>query len=96
MTYSQRLSGGASLSDMLHLEQQIDLVKEERQVASDKLRRYEQEWNKIKSESQEEEAILENEEAEALTKKFVDARTHVNSLTAQLEELETVLDEMVD
>ncbi|WP_434756549.1 hypothetical protein [Paenibacillus amylolyticus] len=69
MTYSQRLSGGASLSDMLHLEQQIDLVKEERQVASDKLRRYEQEWNKIKSESQEEEAILENEEAESSDKK---------------------------
>lgn len=42
MTYSQRLSGGASLSEVLYLEQQIDQFKEERVVAVEKLKQYEQ------------------------------------------------------
>ncbi|MGQ8875302.1 hypothetical protein [Paenibacillus sp. TSA_86.1] len=74
MTYSQRLSGGASLSDIMYLEQQIAQVKKERDAATEELKRYEHEWIPITS----------------------DLKTHVDSLTTRLEELETALDEMVD
>ncbi|MCM3132443.1 hypothetical protein M3629_06580 [Paenibacillus polysaccharolyticus] len=82
MTYSQRLSGGASLSEVLYLEQQIDQIKEEHVVAVEKLKQYEQ--------------VAENEQTKVLQKKIADAKQHVNMLSARLEELENTLDELVD
>ncbi|MDP9698000.1 hypothetical protein [Paenibacillus polysaccharolyticus] len=82
MTYSQRLSGGASLSEVFYLEQQIDQIKEEHVVAVDKLKQYEQ--------------VAENEQTKVLQKKIADAKQHVNMLSARLEELENTLDELVD
>lgn len=98
MTYSQRLSGGASLSEVLYLEQQIDQIKEERVVAVEKLKRYEQEWTQaqINSEIPETEAVGENEQTKVLRKKIADAKEHVNMLSTRLEELENTLDELVD
>ncbi|MGO4528207.1 hypothetical protein AB4Z30_03935 [Paenibacillus sp. 2TAF8] len=96
MTYSQRLSGGASLSDILHLELQIDQVKEERCAAIEELKRYEHERILFESDLQEEEAIVGTNEARALQKRLVDVQTHVDSLTTRLEELETALDELLD
>ncbi|MEK3823259.1 hypothetical protein [Paenibacillus sp. FSL K6-1558] len=82
MTYSQRLSGGASLSEVLYLEQQIDQIKEEHVVAVEKLKQYEQ--------------VAENEQTKVLQKKIADAKQHVNMLSARLEELGNTLDELVD
>ncbi|WP_339838799.1 hypothetical protein [Paenibacillus sp. FSL R7-0272] len=82
MTYSQRLSGGASLSEVLYLEQQIDQFKEERVVAVEKLKQYEQ--------------VAENVQIKDLQKKIADAKEHVNMLSTRLEELENTLDELVD
>lgn len=82
MTYSQRLSGGASLSEVLYLEQQIDQIKEEHVVAFEKLKQYEQ--------------VAENEQTKVLQKKIADAKEHVNMLSTRLEELENTLDELVD
>jgi len=82
MTYSQRLSGGASLSEVLYLEQQIDQIKEEHVVAVEKLKQYEQ--------------VAENEQIKDLQKKIADVKQHVNMLSTRLEELENTLDELVD
>ncbi|MBY0203977.1 hypothetical protein [Paenibacillus cucumis (ex Kampfer et al. 2016)] len=82
MTYSQRLSGGVSLSEVLYLEQQIDHIKEEHVAAVEKLKQYEQ--------------VAENEQTKVLQKKIADAKQHVNMLSARLEELENTLDELVD
>ncbi|WP_342555910.1 hypothetical protein [Paenibacillus sp. FSL R7-0652] len=95
MTYSQRLSGGASLSDVLHLEYEIEKVKQERVEAANRLKRYEQECIRNEREQQEVEAA-EIGEAQVLQAKLADARTQVNSLTTRLEELEAALDELVD
>lgn len=57
MTYSQRLSGGASLSEVLYLEQQIDQIKEEHVVAVEKLKQYEQ--------------VAENEQTKVLQKRLL-------------------------
>lgn len=82
MTYSQRLSGGASLSEVLYLEQQIDQIKEERVVAVEKLKQYEQ--------------VAENEQTKDSQKQIADAKEHLNMLSTRLEELENTLDELVD
>lgn len=82
MTYSQRLSGGASLSEVLYLEQQIDQIKEEHVVAVEKLKQYEQ--------------VAENEQTKDSQKQIADAKEHVNMLSTRLEELENTLDELVD
>lgn len=95
MTYSQRLSGGASLSDVLHLEYEIEKVKQERVEAANRLKRYEQECIRNEREQQEVEAAAMGE-AQVLQAKLADARTQVNSLTTRLEELEAALDELVD
>ncbi|WP_145330535.1 hypothetical protein [Paenibacillus xylanexedens] len=98
MTYSQRLSGGASLSEVLYLEQQIDQIKEEHVVAVEELKRCEQEWTQaqINSEAPETEAVAENEQTKVLQKKIADAKEQVNMLSTRLEELENTLDELVD
>jgi predicted RNase H-like nuclease (RuvC/YqgF family) len=95
VTYSQRLSGGASLSDVLHLEYEIEKVKQERVEAANRLKRYEQGCIRNEREQQEVEAA-EIGEAQVLQAKLADARTQVNSLTTRLEELEAALDELVD
>ncbi|SCX99702.1 hypothetical protein SAMN05720606_10222 [Paenibacillus polysaccharolyticus] len=82
MTYSQRLSGGASLSEVLYLEQQIDQIKEERVVAVEKLKQYEQ--------------VAENEQTKDSQKQIADAKEHLNMMSTWLEELENTLDELVD
>ncbi|MCP1134066.1 hypothetical protein NKT34_12255 [Paenibacillus polysaccharolyticus] len=82
MTYSQRLSGGASLSEVLYLEQQIDQIKEEHVVAVEKLKQYEQ--------------VAENEQIKDSQKQIADAKEHLNMLSTRLEELENTLDELVD
>jgi chromosome segregation ATPase len=98
MTYSQRLSGGASLSEVLYLEQQIDQIKEEQVAAVEKLKRYEQEWTQtqINFETRETEADAENEQTKVLQKKIADVQMHVYMLSTRLEELENTLDELVD
>ncbi|MBR2563786.1 MAG: hypothetical protein IKE29_04110 [Paenibacillus sp.] len=96
MTYSQRMTGGASLSDLLYLEQQIDQIKEERSAAIDQLKQYEQEWSRIQSGVGEGKEGAETEEGQSISKKLKDTQTQVSSLTRQLDELETALDELVD
>nr|WP_154984108.1 hypothetical protein [Paenibacillus xylanexedens] len=96
MTYSQRLSGGASLSDILYWEQQIDQCKEEQVAAVEKLKRYEQEWTQMHARLQKSETVEETEEAKALAKKIADEQACVNMLTSRLEELENTLEELVD
>lgn len=87
MTYSQRLSGGASLSEVLYLEQQIDQIEEEQVAAEEKLKRYELEAAR---------AVANTEQTKVLQKQIADVKTHVNMLSTRLEELEYRLDELVD
>ncbi|CAI6043091.1 hypothetical protein PAECIP112173_01089 [Paenibacillus sp. JJ-100] len=96
MTYSQRMSGGASLSDLLYLEQQIEQIKEERSAAVDQLKQYEQEWRRIQSGVGEGKEGAETGDEQSISKKLKDTQTQVSSLTRQLDELEAALDELVD
>lgn len=82
MTYSQRLSGGASLSEVFYLEQQIDHIKEEHVAAVEKLKQYEQ--------------VAENGQTKVSQRKIADVQMHVNMLSTRLKELENILDELVD
>ncbi|MBU5351463.1 hypothetical protein KQI74_04170 [Paenibacillus barcinonensis] len=96
MTYSQRLSGAASLSEIMHLEHQIKQVKEKQAAADESLKQYKQQWAEYATKLQKGELPLEAAERQAFQVKLEAAQTLVNTLTAQLDELEMALEELGD
>ncbi|PYE50349.1 hypothetical protein HUB98_00975 [Paenibacillus barcinonensis] len=96
MTYSQRLSGAASLSEIMHLEHQITQVKEKQATADESLKQYKQQWTEYTSKLHKGELFLEPAERQAIQVKLEAAQTLVNTLTAQLNELELALEQLGD
>jgi uncharacterized protein (DUF3084 family) len=95
MTYSQRLSDGVNSSDIIYLEHQIGMTKEELRTALEEREKCEREladlesssiWNATKDDSDE----------QALMEKASHTQNLIETLSAQLVQLQEALAKLGD
>ncbi|PQP81316.1 hypothetical protein C0Q44_23215 [Paenibacillus sp. PCH8] len=99
MTYSQRLSEGANSSDIVYLEHQIEVTKEELQFASEILEKSERELADLKSSSVESNVPSDpsdDSDEQAIMEKSSQTRATMETLSTQLEQLEEALAKLGD
>ncbi|MEK3775615.1 hypothetical protein MHB85_14065 [Paenibacillus sp. FSL K6-4396] len=95
MTYSQRLSDGANLSDIIYLEHQIGTTKEELRIALEKQETYERELSELKS-STIGNASIDGSDEQVLMEKASQTRNLIETLSEQLEQLQETLTKLGD
>ncbi|MCW3794841.1 hypothetical protein OM416_24890 [Paenibacillus sp. LS1] len=95
MTYSQRLSDGANSSDIIHLEHQIGTTKEELRIALEKQETYERELADLKS-SPIGSASKEGSDEQVLMEKASHTQNLIETLSAQLDQLQEALAKLGD
>lgn len=95
MTYSQRLSDGVNSSDILYLEHQIGTTKEELRIALEKQETYERELSELKS-SPIGNASIDGSDEQVLMEKANQTQNLIETLSAQLGQLEEALAKLGD
>ncbi|WP_145317641.1 hypothetical protein [Paenibacillus xylanexedens] len=95
MTYSQRLSDGANSSDIVYLEHQIGMTKEELQIALEEREKYERELAHLKSSSIGN-ATKDDSDEQALMEKSSQTQNLIENLSVQLEQLQESLAKLGD
>lgn len=95
MTYSQRLSEGANSSDLIYLEHQIGTTKEELRIVLEKQETYERELSELKS-SPIGDASKDSSDEQVLMEKASQTQNCIETLSAQLEQLQEALAKLGD
>lgn len=95
MTYSQRLSEGANSSDIIYLEHQIGTTKEELRIALEKQETYKRELSELKS-TPIGNASEDSSEEQILMEKASQTQDLIETLSAQLGQLQEVLAKLGD
>ncbi|MGO4729308.1 hypothetical protein [Paenibacillus sp. 2KB_22] len=95
MTYSQRLSDGVNSSDIIYLEHQIGTTKEELRIALEKQETYERELSELKS-SPIGNASIDGSDEQVLMEKANQTQNLIETLSAQLGQLEEALAKLGD
>ncbi|WP_336759958.1 hypothetical protein [Paenibacillus sp. USHLN196] len=95
MTYSQRLSEGANSSDIVYLEHQIGMTKEELQIALEEREKYERELAHLNLSSIGN-ATKDDSDEQALMEKSSQTQNLIENLSAQLEQLQESLAKLGD
>ncbi|MEK3921323.1 hypothetical protein [Paenibacillus] len=95
MTYSQRLSDGANSSDIIYLEHQIGTTKEELRIALEKQETYKRELSELKS-TPIGNASEDSSEEQILMEKARHTQNLIETLSAQLDQLQEALAKLGD
>ena len=95
MTYSQRLSDGANLSDIIYLEHQIGTTKEKLRIALEKQETYKRELSVLKS-SPIKIASEDSSEEQIIMEKASLTQSLIETLSEQLEQLQETLAKLGD
>ncbi|MCP1184140.1 hypothetical protein [Paenibacillus sp. 1781tsa1] len=95
MTYSQRLSDGVNSSDIIYLEHQIGTTKEELRIALEKQETYKRELSELKS-STIGNATIDGSDEQVLMEKANQTQHLIETLSAQLDQLEEALAKLGD
>ncbi|WP_338594516.1 hypothetical protein V6669_14250 [Paenibacillus sp. Y5S-9] len=95
MTYSQRLSDGANSSDIIYLEHQIGTTKEELRIALEKQETYKSELSELSS-SPIGKASKEGSDEQVLMEKARQTQNLIETLSAQLDQLQEALAKLGD
>ncbi|MCL6658842.1 MULTISPECIES: hypothetical protein [Paenibacillus] len=95
MTYSQRLSDGANSSDIIYLEHQIGTTKEELRIALEKQETYKRELSELSS-SPIGKASKEGSDKQVLMEKASQTQDLIETLSAQLGQLQEALAKLGD